>query len=88
MPRHRETAYCCGAGGLIRYDYDQIADRAGQERFREAESTGADVLMTSCPACLMQFQQTRSKLGKSVRRLQVMDITAIIWNQLILPGEA
>jgi hypothetical protein len=45
-------------------------------------------LMTSCPACLMQFQQTRSKLRKeSVRRMQVMDITAIIWNQLILPGE-
>jgi heterodisulfide reductase subunit D len=89
MPRHRETAYCCGAGGLIRYDYDQIADRAGRERFREAESTGADVLMTSCPACLMQFQQTRNKLGrKPARRLRIMDITAMIWNQLILPGEA
>jgi heterodisulfide reductase subunit D len=85
MPRHRENGYCCGAGGLIRYDYGQIADRAGQERFREAESTGADVLMTSCPACLMQFQQTRSRLHS---RLRVMDITAIIWNQLVLPGEA
>jgi heterodisulfide reductase subunit D len=89
MPRHRGTAYCCGAGGLIRYDYDQIADRAGQERFQEAESTGADVLMTSCPACLMQFQQTRSKSARKLRgRLRVMDITAIIWNQLVLPGEA
>jgi Fe-S oxidoreductase len=55
------------------------------ERFHEAESTGADVLVTSCPACLMQFQQTRSRQRS---RLQVMDITAIIWNQLVLPGEA
>ncbi|MGD2040218.1 MAG: (Fe-S)-binding protein [Anaerolineae bacterium] len=85
MPRHRETAYCCGAGGLIRYDYGQIADRAGDERFREAESTGADLLMTSCPACLIQFQQTRSRLRS---RLRVMDITALIWDQLVLPGEA
>jgi heterodisulfide reductase subunit D len=84
MPRHRETAYCCGAGGLIRYDYDQIAGRAGRDRFHEAESTGADVLLTSCPACLMQFQQTRSKVRS---RLRVMDITALIWNQLVLPGE-
>jgi heterodisulfide reductase subunit D len=83
MPRHREKAYCCGAGGLIRYDYDQIADRAGQERLREAESTGADVLVTSCPACLMQFQQMRSQLRS---RLRVVDITAIIWDQLIRPG--
>jgi heterodisulfide reductase subunit D len=89
MPRHAETAYCCGAGGLIRYDYDQIADRAGRERFLEAESTGADVLVTSCPACLMQFQQTRSRLrGEAGRRLRVMDITALIWNQMVLPGEA
>jgi heterodisulfide reductase subunit D len=85
MPRHCETAYCCGAGGLIRYDYGQIADRAGGERFREAEFTGADLLMTSCPACLMQFQQTRSKLRS---RLRVMDITALIWNQIVVPGKA
>lgn len=84
MPRNRGNAYCCGAGGLIRYDYDEISDRAGTERFQEAESTGADVLMTSCPACLMQFQQTRSRLKS---RLKIMDITQIIWEQLDLPGE-
>ena len=85
MPRNRGNAYCCGAGGLIRYDYDKISDRAGKERFQEAESTGADVLMTSCPACLMQFQQTRSKLHS--RQLKVMDITQIIWEQLDVPGK-
>ena len=84
MTRNRGNAYCCGAGGLIRYDYDVISDRAGAERFQEAESTGADVLMTSCPACLMQFQQTRSRLRS--RRLKVMDITQLIWEQLDLPG--
>ena len=85
MPRNRGNAYCCGAGGLIRYDYGDVADCTGTERFQEAESTGADVLMTSCPACLMQFQQTRSKLHS---RFKVMDITEIIWNQLDLPGES
>jgi heterodisulfide reductase subunit D len=85
MPRNRGNTYCCGAGALIRYDYPEIAGGAGAERLQEAEATGADVLMTSCPACLMQFQQTRSKLQS---RLRVMDITSIIWNQLIMPGEA
>ena len=85
MPRNRGNAYCCGAGGLIRYDYTDISNKAGAERFQEAESTGADVLMTSCPACLMQFQQVRSQLKS---RLRVMDITQIIWEQLALPGES
>jgi len=84
MPRNRGNAYCCGAGGLIRFDYAESSDRAGVERLREAEGTGADVLMTSCPACLMQFQQTRSKLRS---RMKVMDITEIIWRQIDLPGK-
>lgn len=84
MPRNRSNAYCCGAGGLIRYDYADISDCAGTERFQEAEATGADVLMTSCPACLVQFQQTRSKLKS---RMKIMDITQIIWEQLVVPGE-
>lgn len=84
MPRNRGNAYCCGAGGLIRYDFADISDKAGNERFQEAEATGADVLMTSCPACLIQFQQTRSKLRS---RMKIMDITQIIWEQMLLPGE-
>jgi hypothetical protein len=36
----------------------------------------------------MQFQQTRSKLrSERACRLRVMDITAVIWNQLLLSGE-
>ncbi len=83
MPRNRGNAYCCGAGGLIRYSYTDISDRAGEERLREAESTGADVLMTSCPACLMQFQQTRNRLRS---RLKLMDISELIWRQMETPG--
>jgi Fe-S oxidoreductase len=85
MPRNRANAYCCGAGGLIRYDYADISNKAGVERFQEAEATGADMLMTSCPACLVQFQQTRSKLKS---RMKIMDITRMIWDQLVVPGES
>jgi Fe-S oxidoreductase len=85
MPRNRENGYCCGAGGLIRYDFAEISNTAGIERFQEAEATGADVLMTSCPACLVQVQQTRNKLRS---RMKIMDITQIIWEQILLPGES
>ncbi len=85
MPRNKANGYCCGAGGLIRYDFAEISNTAGVERFEEAQATGADVLMTSCPACLVQFQQTRSKLRS---RMKIMDITQIIWDQILLPGES
>jgi len=84
MRRNRNLAYCCGAGGLIRFDYPNISTRAGEERLREAEETGADTLVTSCPACLMQFQQTRNKLRSPMR---VVDITQLIWEQIDVPGK-
>ncbi len=84
MPRNRGNGYCCGAGALIRYDFPDISDCAGTERLQEAQAIGADVLMTSCPACLIQFQQTRSKLRS---RIKIMDITQIIWDQLVMPGD-
>jgi heterodisulfide reductase subunit D len=84
MARNRGNAYCCGAGGLIRYDYEEISNLAGEARYQEAEATGADVLLTSCPACLMQFQHTRSRLRAGI---QVMDITELVWRQIDLPGE-
>jgi len=79
MARNRRDAYCCGAGGMIRFHYDDIASEAGADRLREAEASGANLLVTSCPACLMQFQQTRNRLRSS---LQVMDITELIVRQL------
>jgi heterodisulfide reductase subunit D len=79
MARQREDAYCCGAGGLIRYDYADSAAESGSDRLHEAEATGADTLVTACPACLMQFQQVRNRLRS---RLKVVDITALINSQI------
>lgn len=79
MPRNRRDAYCCGAGGMIRYDFSEMANLAGSDRIAEAEGTGAEVLLSACPACLMQLQQSRQR-AKS--RLKVMDITELIGQQL------
>ena len=59
MPRNRRDAYCCGAGGMIRYDFGEMANLAGADRIAEAESTGAEVLTSACPACVMQLQGSR-----------------------------
>lgn len=79
MTRQREDAYCCGAGGFIRYDYAESAAESGSDRLHEAEATGADTLVTACPACLMQFQQVRNRLRS---HLKVVDITAFINSQI------
>jgi len=75
MPRHGRDAYCCGAGSFVRYDFPDLTDQAGDERLREAEATGVQVLLTACPACVTQFQQVRGRLGVD---LQVMDLVSLV----------
>jgi heterodisulfide reductase subunit D len=80
MPRNRRDAYCCGAGGMIRYDFEGMANLAGGERIAEAQSVGAEMMLSACPACVMQLQQSRQR-AKS--RMKVMDITELLEGQLV-----
>jgi heterodisulfide reductase subunit D len=75
MPRHGKDGYCCGAGSFVRYDYPDLADRTGAERFHEIEATGAQAVLTACPACVTQLQYTRGQLKSSV---QVMDLISLV----------
>ena len=75
MPRHGRDAYCCGAGSFVRYDYPELTDLTGLDRFHEAEGTGAQIVLTSCPACVTQLQNIRAQLGSS---LQVMDLMSLV----------
>ena len=75
MPRHERDAYCCGAGSFVRYDYADLTDQTGIERFREVEATGAQVVLTACPACVTQLQYVRGQLESQV---QVMDLISLV----------
>ncbi len=51
MDRIKEYAWCCGAGGGVRESNPGFAAWTAAERVAEAESTGAQALVTACPHC-------------------------------------
>lgn len=51
MPRNRDRAMCCGAGGAHAWFEELRGTRIGDARIVEAASTGADVVATACPFC-------------------------------------
>ena len=54
MPRHRENALCCGTNG---WTHCGAANKQIQaDRLREAQATGADVLVTACLKCQIHFR--------------------------------
>lgn len=51
MPRNRERALCCGAGGARAWMEETRGIRIADARMAEAASTGAGIVATACPFC-------------------------------------
>lgn len=51
MPRNRDRAMCCGAGGAHAWFEETRGTRIADARIAEAAQTGADVVATACPFC-------------------------------------
>ncbi|MGV9103316.1 MAG: (Fe-S)-binding protein [Candidatus Thorarchaeota archaeon] len=62
MYRIKGDSFCCGAGGGVKTQFPDMALATAKERVKEAASTGAEVLMTSCPFCITNFQDAIAAL--------------------------
>lgn len=58
MPRNRDGAMCCGAGGARAWMEETTGVRISQARVDEAASTGATVIATGCPFCTQMLSST------------------------------
>jgi Fe-S oxidoreductase len=67
LPRNRENAFCCGAGGAQFWKEEEPGDeRISDNRFREVQQTlaaasGEKVLAVGCPFCKSMLASTPSK---------------------------
>jgi Fe-S oxidoreductase len=76
MPRHRERALCCGAGGARMWMEERIGKRINQERMDEAAATGADAVGVACPYCLVMLDDGARARGDSTEVLDLAQLVA------------
>jgi len=76
MERIREFSWCCGAGGGVKSAFPDFAVETAKERIAEAESTGAEVLVTSCPWCEANLTDGANAAGSSLRVMSLVEIMA------------
>ena len=81
MPRSRANSFCCGAGGAQFWKEEEPGKmRVTENRFQEAEKTGAQVVATGCPFCKSMLKSSESA-GKSGAP-QVLDIAELVLENL------
>ncbi|MFH0946089.1 MAG: (Fe-S)-binding protein [Planctomycetota bacterium] len=86
MPESREDSLCCGGGGGRIWAETPKKERFSDLRVAQAKEVGAEVLATSCPYCVSNFEESKLSLGED-EPLVIKDITEIIQEALLGEGE-
>lgn len=74
MPRNRKGSRCCGAGGGFKSAYNDLAVNIAAERVKEAVATGAEVLVTTCPFCVVNLQAGAKQIGADIKVLDISEL--------------
>jgi len=91
MHRHRRTAFCCGAGGARMWMEEKIGTRINVNRTDEALATGADVISTACPYCMIMLDdatKSRQAEGSAPESVRVLDVAQVLEQSLVAPPAA
>ena len=78
MDRSKQRSLCCeGGGGRMWAEGGTEGTRNGAIRIKEAVALGAKVLATSCPFCLLTFEDA-VKISGSADQIVVKDISELV----------
>jgi Fe-S oxidoreductase len=77
MSDSRKDSLCCGGGGGRIWMDTPKGERFSDLRLKQAHEAGAEVLVTSCPYCITNFEDSRLNLEYE-NTLEIKDITEII----------
>jgi Fe-S oxidoreductase len=77
MPESRKDSLCCGGGGGRIWMETPKGERFSDLRLEQAVGVGAEVLATSCPYCITNFEDSKLNLEDG-ETIEIKDITEII----------
>lgn len=81
MTHHGADSLCCGGGGGRMWQDLDGEVKMSEVRIREAEATGAQILVTACPLCRIMLEDARKAAGLN-ETLQVMDLNELVLQAL------
>ncbi|MDI7258539.1 MAG: heterodisulfide reductase-related iron-sulfur binding cluster [Thermodesulfobacteriota bacterium] len=77
MERNREKGFCCGGGGCHMWMEERAGKRINEMRVKQALETGAEILATVCPLCMISLDSAVKVLNVD-DRICVKDILELV----------
>jgi glycolate oxidase iron-sulfur subunit len=69
-----EADWCCGGAGTYNVAHYDQSMQVLERKMKNVEKTGASILVTSCPACIMQLSHGVRRAGLDVEVLHVTQL--------------
>ncbi len=74
--KSKDEEVCCGFGGSFSLDFPEISAELLKRKLDRAEATGAEVLVTDCPGCVLQLRGGMEKRGGRMRVKHIAEVVA------------
>jgi iron-sulfur cluster protein len=72
---------CCGMGGSYSMDFPEVSAEVLKKKLDAVEETGADLLVTDCPGCVLQLKGGMDKRGGKVKVKHIAEAVAEAQNE-------
>jgi len=69
-----ESDMCCGAAGSYAFTHYDLSKKVRERKTGNVETTGADILVSSCPACVMQLSYGVREKKLPVRVTEIIEL--------------
>ena len=70
----REAEICCGSAGIYNMVEPEPAAELGKRKAENVLKTGAEMVITSNPGCMLQIQSTLKKMGHEMPMAHPMEV--------------
>jgi Fe-S oxidoreductase len=74
MKTNRVGAMCCGAGGGVKKGFPELSMEMAKNRVKEAEETGAEYLVSTCPFCWRNLSDAIELSGSNMKMVDLIEL--------------
>jgi Fe-S oxidoreductase len=74
MKTNRLGAMCCGAGGGVKKGFPELSMEMAKNRVKEAEDTGVEYLVSTCPFCWRNLSDAIEVLNSKLKMKDLIEL--------------
>ena len=71
-----EEDTCCGFGGTFSVKFPELSAEIGRKKLKNSEATGASLVVTDCPGCVMQIRGVATASDSPIKVEHISELLA------------